>query len=262
MRILLTNDDGIRAPGIAALHAELTPFADVFTVAPLHAQSASSHAMTFEQPVFCYEVTVSESLRGFGVEGYPADCVKLALTRLCDEHFGGAPDLIVSGMNAGSNAGMNTVYSGTVAAALEGALSGIPSIAVSLLLDDWKKARFDVAARHGSLALRRCLQARTLEVGEMLNINIPATEKEGECPPLRVCSQNLGPHKPQYERRHSPRGNPYFWATGGGLDFQFVTEGSDVEALNRGEIAVTPLQFDYTRHQHLARWQESLGHPE
>ena len=258
-RILLTNDDGIRAPGIAALHAELVQFADVFTVAPLHAQSASSHAMTFEQPLFCYEVAVSDSLRGFGVEGFPADCVKLALTTLCDEHFGGAPDLIVSGMNAGSNAGINTVYSGTVAAALEGAISGLPAIAVSLLLDDWRKARFDVASRHASIAIRKCLEGGPLQPGEMLNINLPATETECDCPPIRVGAQNLGPHNPKYEKRESPRGNPYYWATGGGLDYRFTREGTDVAALNRHEIAITPLHFDYTRHEHLDRWRERLG---
>lgn len=263
MKVLLTNDDGIRAPGIKALWEELVSQGiarngDVLTVAPLSGQSATSHGVTYQSPLFAYDVTISEELHGFGVEGLPADCVKLALHSLCDEYLGGPPDLVISGMNAGANAGINTVYSGTVAAALEAALQGVPSMAVSLLLEDWEKARYDVAARHACHVIEKCLANGPLDPHESLNINLPATESDCTTPEMRVTTMNLGSHHDRYERRHSPRGNPYFWATGSGLDFKHTTPDSDVAALSEGKISVTPIHFDFTRREAIDRWKLRL----
>ncbi len=258
MRILLTNDDGIRAPGIAALHKELDGLGKILTVAPLHGQSASGHGVTYEKPVFVYEVAANETLKGFGVEALPADCVKLAIRRLCDEHLGGPPDLVISGMNAGANIGINVVYSGTVAAALEASLLGFPAIAVSLHLRDWEKTRYDLAAVHARKAIDQCLDAGPLTPQEVLNINLPVTEEDGPTPPIRVAPMNLYSHNDVFERRRSPRGNPYFWSTGHGLDFVSVDENSDVKWLIDRFITVTPLHFDLTHHSSLEEWRARL----
>ncbi|MBZ0171614.1 MAG: 5'/3'-nucleotidase SurE, partial [Phycisphaerales bacterium] len=139
MRILLTNDDGIRAPGLIALHDALREtltdtITDLVVVAPLTVQSATSHGVTFHEPLMTRTVRASATVTGTAVDGRPADCTKLALTNLWPERFGegSRPDLVVSGMNMGSNAGINVIYSGTVAAAIEAAFMGVPSIAVSM----------------------------------------------------------------------------------------------------------------------------------
>jgi 5'-nucleotidase len=260
MRILLTNDDGIQAPGIVALHHELRALGEVLAIAPLNVQSATSHGVTFDQPLFIREVTVGKDMRGIAVDGRPADCVKLAVEALWPERMGGRPDLVVSGMNSGANIGINVIYSGTCAAALEAGSLGLPAIAVSLLMASWEKARFDVAARHAREAIELCLADGMLDTGEVLNLNLPATEAEGPRPPLEVVPMNLAPILDRYEKRSSPAGDTYYWPTGSGLVFQHTTAGSDVEALLlRGHLALTPLAHDLTEHARLERWRERLG---
>lgn len=272
MRILLTNDDGITAPGIVALHDELTRLGEVLTIAPLTVQSASSHGVTFAEPLMTREVRVNERMKGIGVEGRPADCVKLAITNLWPQLMGGSPDLVVSGINSGANVGINVIYSGTVAAAIEAAFLGIPAIACSLHLhkrrgadpDDIEisgQARYDVAARHCAeviaLIIRRGV-AGGISPHTLLNINCPVTEEDSPRPPVRVVPMNLGAIRDQYERRLSPTGQVYYWASGHGLDFTHTSEGSDVEAIFDRCIAVTPLHFDLTDHAKVSLWRERL----
>lgn len=275
MRILLTNDDGLRAPGIIALHEALTdahghfggplpatrddttraPRDVVFTVAPLTVQSATSHGVTFHQPLMVREMSVTEKMQGIAVDGRPADCVKLALSSLWPERFGeGRPDLVISGMNAGANCGINVIYSGTVAAAIEGAFLGVPSIAVSLLLGSGKPM-FDVAARHARQAIERLLRAGLPRPHECLSINIPATERNGPMPEIRVCPMNTHGLVDRFEKRTSPSGETYYWSAGHGLDFHATEHQSDVDLLMKGFITVTPLTYDLTRRERLEHWR-------
>ena len=174
MRILLTNDDGIHAPGIVALHQALEGIGEVVTIAPSTVQSATSHGITFSEPLMCEHVEVNDRMGGIAVEGRPADCVKLALRSLWQERFGAgtSPDLTISGMNSGANVGINIIYSGTVAAAVESAFLGVPAIAVSLHLGDRSKIHYERAAEIARHAIDRVLQ-HPLEPHTCVNINIP-----------------------------------------------------------------------------------------
>lgn len=287
MRILLTNDDGIRAPGIVAMHGALvnapvdgrarhpgplldrspeattrSPRSVVFPVAPLTVQSATSHGVTFRSPLMIREERVNEIMTGVAVDGRPADCVKLAMTNIWPEKFGegSKPDLVISGMNAGANCGINVIYSGTVAAALEAAFLGVPSIAISLMM----------GARGANFVLGACWARRTLDVllaaglpraHECLSINIPLTDApgaslDGPVPPIKVCPMNVHGLVDNYVRRVSPGGEVYYWAAGHGLDFTSTDRGSDVDWLIKGCITVTPLSFDLTAHESLSRWND------
>lgn len=281
MRIILTNDDGIRAPGIRALHDALVdakgefggPLAEeILVCAPLNVQSATSHGVTFHQPLMIEHVRIGEDARGVAIDGRPADCVKLALSNIFPERHGeGAlPDLVISGMNAGANVGINVIYSGTVAAALEAAFLGVPSIAVSLHLSEGEP-RFDVAARHAREAIERLLQAArdaatepvepgvvALDPHTCLNVGIPRTEEDGPAPPIVACPMNTHGHVDRYERRESPAGDVYYWAAGSGVDFRDSEPGADVEMMWRRCVTVTPLKYDLTDHAALRVWADRL----
>lgn len=272
MRILLTNDDGLRAPGIAAMYEALVDYHGVFgaplagkdttvwPIAPLTVQSATSHGVTFHEPLMIREEYLSGSgpddqTLGVAVDGRPADCVKLAITSLWPERHGAGtrPDLVVSGMNAGANVGINVIYSGTVAAALEAAFLGIPAIAVSLYLGRGKP-RFDVAARHARRAIERVLAAYggVPPAHSCISINVPIVEDDTPMPEIRVCGMNTHGLVDSYERRVSPSGDVYYWASGHGLDFRSTDVGSDVQEMMTGHITVTPLWYDLTHRAALA----------
>jgi 5'-nucleotidase len=194
------------------------------------------------------------------VDGRPADCVKLAMSAIWPERYGKGtrPDLLVSGMNAGANVGINVIYSGTVAAALEAAFLGVPSIAVSLHLGTGKTL-WDVAARHARRAIETIIRAGLPASHECLNVNIPITEEDGPMPPIKVCTMNTHGLIDSYQRRVSPAGEVYYWATGQGLDFHLTEEGSDVDELLNRNITVTPLWYDLTNHASMERWQQRLA---
>lgn len=276
MRILLTNDDGIRAPGLAAMHGALadpsgalggplldpspgavtrSPRSVVLPIAPLTAQSASSHGITYREPLMVEEAEVAPGIMGTAIDGRPADCVKLAISAIWPERFGAGsrPDLVVSGVNAGANCGINVIYSGTVAAALEAAFLGVPSIAVSLHIGAGRP-RFDVAAAHARRTIERLIARGLPRPHECLNINIPVTESETPMPEVRICRMNTHGMIDAYEKRTSPAGTTYYWAAGNGFAFHATDEGSDVFELFRGRITVTPLAYDLTRHDALGTW--------
>lgn len=262
MRILLTNDDGIHAPGIAAMHrALLGPDAlgEVYTVAPMTVQSATSHGVTFHQPLMTRSTTLNDA-PAMAVDGRPADCTKLALTNLWAERYGegSLPDLVISGMNAGANCGINVLYSGTVAAALEAAFLGVPSIAVSLHLGG-PDADFDRGARAARRTIDRMLAGGLPRRHEALSINVPATEHLRDDAEIVVCPMNTHALVDKYERRLSPGGEVYYWAAGHGLDFRGTDAGTDVHELFERKITVTPLAFDLTRHDRLAFWRDRMG---
>ena len=271
MRILLTNDDGIRAPGIVALYDALAaenPIAghgaEVFPVAPLTVQSATSHGVTFHAPLMTREVRVTDRMHGIAVDARPADCVKLALTCLWPERFGegSRPDLVISGMNAGANCGINVIYSGTVAAALEAAFLGVPAIAVSLMIGEGEPD-FACGAAHARRAIDAILAHGPLEPHTCLSINIPprdmADPTRHEPLPLTVCPMNTHGLQDGYERRVSPGGEVYYWANRSGLEFRQTDAGSDVQLLFEGAITVTPLKYDLTLHEQLHLWRGELG---
>ncbi len=267
MRILLTNDDGLRAPGIEALHGELLNLGEVFTVAPLEVQSAASHSVTFNVPLMARHMRINERMSGFAIDGRPADCVKLAIENVWPEHHPDhpLPDLVVSGMNMGCNVGIHVIYSGTVGAAIEAAFLGLPSIAVSLFVESernrraFENVRWDVAARHARHAIERCLEHGLPEPHSVLNINIPSTTADGPMPPIKVVPMNLSAMADRYERRVSPNGQVYYWCVGDGMAFHDTAAGSDVEAMLTGHITITPLQFDLTDHARLRMWRERMG---
>ncbi|MCK4872544.1 MAG: 5'/3'-nucleotidase SurE [Phycisphaerales bacterium] len=261
MHVLLTNDDGIRAPGLRALHAELRSIAaNLLVVAPLTVQSATSHSITCDSPLMTEAVRVDDDdadSMGIAVDGRPADCTKLAITRLWPDRFGEGtqPDLVVSGMNSGANAGINTLYSGTVAAALEAAFFGVPAISVSMTIADRTRTRFDIAAQHARRAIEILIADGLPAPHTVLNVNIPKTESQTPFPELRIVPVNLHAHVDRYELRIGPAGQQYYWAMGDGMSFQHTSDGSDVEALAAGHITVTPMHYDLTNHSLIERYR-------
>ena len=252
MRILLTNDDGIYAPGLRALRTELRKIGQVTVVAPATEQCAAGHSVTLLTPVLVNEVFEDDgkTFVGWAVEGRPADCVKLALLELLPE----PPDVIISGLNAGSNAGINVLYSGTVAAAIEGAFYRRTAIAVSLEYDK-KIYDFPTAARYARQVIEQIL-SRSPPSGSLFNVNLPVLER-GPVMGVKVVPQNVSPYTEKFDRRVNPRGRTYFWA---GPDFECPDPhpDTDVTALNESYITVTPLQFDLTDHarlQQLRKWE-------
>jgi 5'-nucleotidase len=250
MRILLTNDDGIYAPGLRALRKELQKIGDVTVVAPASEQSAVAHSITLLTPLIT-QVVVDENQMpmGYAVEGRPADCVKLALLELLKE----PPDLIVSGLNAGSNAGINVLYSGTVAAAVEGSFFQCTSIAVSLVTNKPEPPNFPKAADFARMVVEQIIR-HPLSRGSLFNVNIPNVDKT-RINGIRVVPQNIAPYQEKYDRRVDPRGRVYFWS---GPDFGCPDPHPDTDetALQEGFITVTPLHFNLTHAAMLAKMKD------
>lgn len=242
MRILLTNDDGIYAPGLRALRKELLQMGEVTVVAPATEQSAAGHSVTLLTPLLVQEIQDDEQrFLGWGVEGRPADCVKLALLELLPD----PPDLIVSGLNAGANTGINVLYSGTVAAAIEGAFFSRVSIAVSLEYTKPKPPDFVSAAAVARKVIEE-IMASDPRSGSLFNVNIPAAER-GPIRGVRVVPQNVAPYQERYDRRVDPRGRTYFW-TGNEFGCAEPHPDTDEHTLRDGFVTITPLQFDLTDH--------------
>ncbi len=243
VRILLTNDDGVFAPGLRALRKELQRLGDVTVIAPAQEQSGVGHSITLLHPLVVKPVDDEEgAVLGYSVEGSPADCVKLAVLELLDR----PPDLIVSGINAGSNAGINVLYSGTVAAAIEGAFFKITSVAVSLELAE----HFDYphAAKNAVRVIEKIL-ANSPEQGSLFNINLPAHSR-GEPKGVRVVPMGVGRYGEGFERRKDPRGRTYYWMTYA-PPYHLDGPETDVTSLTEGYITVTPLHFDMTKYDML-----------
>ena len=233
MKILLSNDDGYLAPGLAALHEALLPLGEVAVVAPEQNCSGASNSLTLWRPLSVY--TAANGFRY--LNGTPTDCVHVALTGMLDYR----PDFVVSGINNGQNMGEDTLYSGTVAAATEGFLFGVPSIAFSLVDKDW--AHLDSAARVAADIVRHYAQT-PLPAHTLLNVNIPNLPYDalGQWRVTRLGKRH--PSQPVI-RQSNPRGEPIYWigATGEALD---ASEGTDFHAVAGGHVSITPLQLDLT----------------
>jgi len=239
MRILLTNDDGVFAPGLRALRKELQRLGDVTVIAPAQEQSGVGHSISILDPLVVKSVDAEDGTTlGYMVEGSPADSVKLAILELMD----GPPDLIVSGINAGANVGINVLYSGTVAAAIEGAFFKITSIAVSLELAE----HFDYPhAAKQAVRVIEAILANKPEAGSLFNVNLPAHVR-GEPRGILSVPMGVGRHGECFERRTDPRGRTYYWLSYA-PPYNLEGERTDVSALAEGYATVTPLHFDLTR---------------
>jgi len=252
MLMLLTNDDGIAAPGLAALYSELIEMGEVEVVAPATVQSATGHGITLSTPLLTNRMKIEDKFTGTAVEGRPADCVKLAISQLLSR----PPDLVVSGLNSGANVGINVIYSGTVAAAIEAAFLGLPSIAVSLHLRSESPPDYKRSAKLARQTIER-ITAAGLQPGQVASINIPCLEPGQPPAGIKIVRQCTRPWTDTYERRHDPRGREYFWNNSvfvlGATD-----DDTDVAALRDGYITVTPLQFDLSDHALLRKWNRSL----
>ncbi len=246
MQILLTNDDGIYAPGLAAMERELNQLGEVCIVAPATEQSGVGHSITFLNPLIVKEVFDGKRQRGWAVEGSPADCVKLALAEFCPRR----PDLVVSGINGGLNAGINVLYSGTVAAAIEGAFFAITSIAVSLEYDE--HAEFDKAARLARRLIEKILSQKGPEP-LLYNLNIPTTALGGKTE-VKTVPMDVTRYGEDFESRRDPKGRRYYWATGEPPSASESHE-TDLSALAKGYVTLTSLDYDMTKHDTLEEMQ-------
>jgi 5'-nucleotidase len=239
MRILLSNDDGIHAPGLTALHEAVRDLGEVHVVAPSGEQSAVGHAITLSDPIKTRKVFKNGEFFGFAVGGTPADCVKLAVCGLLEQR----PDLVISGINLGPNAGISVLYSGTVSAATEGTILGIPSMAVSLGTfenPDW--ATPTRVARH----LAQVVLDRGLPENTLLNVNVPNLPFD-QLRGYAVTRMGRSRFVEIFHRRTDPRGNVYYWMDGE-LELLGDKSDTDVEAVRQGFVSLTPIWFDLTHH--------------
>jgi len=248
MKILICNDDGFRAPGIVSLYDALKDVAEVDVVAPEHNNSAKSNALSVHSPLY-----VNRAANGFRfVNGTPADCVHIALTGLLDYR----PDLVVSGINNGANMGDDTIYSGTVGAAMEGYLFGIPSIAFSQVERDWK--HLDAAAQRARELVQNLSAQKLLGGGAwLLNVNIPNLPLE-QLGAVKLCRLGRRHAAEAVITQQNPRGETMYWigAAGAAKD---DAEGTDFHATAQGCVAMTPLQVDLTDHERLGYWAQTAS---
>jgi 5'-nucleotidase len=237
MLILVTNDDGYRSEGIKALAAAVRRLGEVVVVAPVEEASAIGHALTLKRPLRLE--TIAPDV--YGVDGTPTDCINIAVTQV----FKRLPDLVISGINKGFNLGDDVTYSGTVAGALEAALLGVPSLAVSLRAT---RGAYDFShAAHAAALVAEAMVKRPLPARTFLNVNVPKGEPKG----FRVTVQASRNHVTSVAERHDPKGRAYFWIEEGQNDW-LPHDRSDYEAVREGYVSVTPLQPDLTAHAALA----------
>lgn len=239
--ILVTNDDGIAAPGIRTLIKIMNEIGDVVVVAPDNPQSGMGHAITVNTTLSCNPINVDEGPQlEYSCSGTPADCVKMASNEILNRK----PDLCVSGINHGSNASLNVIYSGTMSAAVEAGIEGVPAIGFSLLDYNWD-ANFDACKEYVRKITMNVLK-NNLPEGVVLNVNIPVL-KEDKIKGIRVCRQAHGNWIEDFDKRVSPQGEDYYWLTG---KFVNLDQGEDTDlwALENGYVSVVPVQFDLTAH--------------
>lgn len=248
MKILISNDDGYQAPGIVALYEALKDVADVEVVAPELNNSAKSNALTLHSPLY-----VTRGANGFRyVNGTPADCVHIALTGL----LGYRPDLVVSGINNGANMGDDTIYSGTVGAAMEGYLFGVPAIAFSQVQKGW--AHLDAAAAKARELVVQMQQHKLVGASPwLLNVNIPNLPLD-QIRPVKVCRLGRRHAAEPVITQMSPRGETMYWIGDAGA-VKDDAEGTDFHATIQGHMAVTPLKTDLADHDHLGYWSQSIA---
>ena len=250
--ILVTNDDGITAPGLRALIRFMSEIGEVVVVAPDSPQSGMGHAITVDNTLYSSKVDIDFSdgaVSEYSCSGTPADCVKLALQELLYRR----PDICISGINHGSNASINVIYSGTMSAAIEAGIEGVPAIGFSLCDYSWN-ANFEFAGNAIKKIVREALKNK-LPKGVVLNVNIP--KMNNDLPRgIKICRQARANWKEKFDKRTNPRGKEYYWLTG---EFELLDKGEDTDewALANGYVSVVPTRFDLTAHhaiQDLNSW--------
>ena len=251
MKILLTNDDGIDAPGMLALYQAAKNLGDVYVVAPAGVCSAKSHSVTLFSKMTVTDYA-NDHFAGKAVDGMPADCVKLGCNGLVD----GPIDLVISGINAGANIGINVLYSGTVAAAREAAIQGIPAIAMSLHLGKAQPVRWDVATQHATDILQKVL-AHDLPTDHVLNINLPIFDNDHTIKGLRVCPLSDSAMADRYAQTKDEQGNDQYHVDFG-MKFRKPIDGSDVHFLFDRYSTISPVLVYQTQHHALSDWGQKL----
>ena len=245
--ILVTNDDGYNAPGINHLIEFVKEIAEVVVVAQDSPQSGMGHAITIDSTLEVHRLDLDGAYKGlqaYSTSGTPADCVKLALHEILDRK----PDLVVSGINHGANSSINVIYSGTMSAAIEAGVEGIPAIGFSLLDYSWS-ANFEACKNVVQTLVKEALD-KGIPSGTVLNVNIPKTDGAA-VKGMRVCRQAKANWKERFDKRVSPTGKEYYWLTG---DFILLDEreDTDIAALEAGYVSIVPTQFDLTAHHSMA----------
>lgn len=246
--ILITNDDSISAKGIAQLVKSMEPLGDILIVAPDKPQSGMGHAITIHDPLRLKKSNQFPGIEAYTCSGTPVDCVKLAIYEIIKKR----PTLLVSGINHGSNAATNVLYSGTMSAAVEGAIEGIPSIGFSLL-DHSSEADFEAAGHYAALIAKSVLK-NGLQSGVCLNVNIPKGKLE-ELKGTKICRQGKAFWEDSFDKRNDPFGGEYFWLTGA---FTKTDKGEDTDiwALENNYVSIVPTQFDMTAHHLISSLNE------
>ncbi len=247
--ILITNDDGYNAKGIKALVDAVKNISDVFLVAPDRPRSGMGHAITVNEPIRCFELDCFDNIKAYSCTGTPVDCIKMGFYLLGEK----SPDLILSGINHGSNVSTNVLYSGTMSAAVEGALDGIPSIGFSLTthLPD---ADFSTAIKYVKIITKKVLD-NSLKKGVCLNVNIPNVKTE-LVKGLKVCRQGRAFWDDTFDKRTDPLGNEYYWLTGS-FSSKEQADNTDINYLKNNYVTIVPTQFDmtcYTSLDELKKW--------
>lgn len=253
MHILVTNDDGVQAPGLLALAQEMRKLGKVTVFAPDKNWSASGHVKTMDRPLRVRETTLADGSSAYTSDGAPSDCVALPLLGLIQEKI----DIVVSGINPNANLGHDVTYSGTVTAAMEAVIDGLPGIAVSLDSPENNKSKLDysAAASVARQVTRRVLK-KGLPEGVVLNVNVPYLPKD-ELKGFMITRQGLRLYRDELDRRLDPRDRPYYWI-GGQAPTGVDEPGTDFGALRAGYVSITPLQLDLTHHKmvdELKKWK-------
>ena len=250
--ILISNDDGYRAKGIEALIEMAKPLGKVVVVAPSEGCSGMSHAITIKKPLRIRKHKRSDGVEMYSVNGTPVDCVKIAINQIIKK----TPDIVLSGINHGSNSSVSVFYSGTMGAAIEGCLYGIPSIGFSLL-DYLPDANFDGAIKFGRPILESVM-ANGLNRGVCLNVNFPAIPAH-EIKGVKVCRQNLGTWREEFDKRTDPRGVDYYWLTGYYQNDEPDATDTDEYVLANGYVSVVPIRADLTAKDEIRAVAKSLS---
>jgi len=243
--ILVVNDDGIYAPGIASLAESMKKIGDVVVVAPLSEQSAVGHAITLLSPLRVTKCSKNDEFFGYGVSGTPADCVKIAYWALLKER---EPDLVISGINHGSNTGINVIYSGTASAATEGTILGIPSIAISLATYD--EPDFSLAAKFARKLAAKVL-AEGIRKGTYLNVNIPPIP-EDRIEGIEITRQGMAAYRENFDIRVDPHKKTYYWLSGQKMNLKEEPPDTDDLAILNNKISITPIHYDLTHYASLS----------
>jgi len=246
--ILVTNDDGITAPGIRNLVSFMNEIGDVIVVAPNSPQSGKGHAITVDSTLTCEEIKMQGPQRDYAVSGTPVDCVKFALDKILTRK----PDLVVSGINHGANSSINVIYSGTMSAAVEAGVEGLQAIGFSLLNSSWE-ADFSHSKIFIQQIVKKVLK-KPIPKGIVLNVNIPDL-KEEDIKGIKVCKQAEAKWEESFDERTNPNGKKYYWLMGmfNNMD---KSENADETALADGYVSVVPVKFDLTAYEHLTYLQE------